>query len=93
MILVNAPMTEPKAAFGTGKDLGKHVITSNKGPPALAYNELKAIGDKNNAKFMIEATVMAGTPAVNTGKKSIAGNKVHGFKGIINGPGVGWFNV
>ena len=29
--------------------LGKHVITSNKGPPALAYNELKAIGDKNNA--------------------------------------------
>jgi len=54
---------------------------------------LKAIGDKNNAKFMIEATVMAGTPAVNTGKKSIAGNKVHGFKGIINGPGVGWFNV
>ncbi len=65
--------------------LGKHVITSNKGPPALAYNELKEIGDKNNAKFMIEATVMAGTPAVNTGKKSIAGNKVHGFKGIING--------
>ena len=65
--------------------LGKHVITSNKGPPALAYNELKAIGDKNNAKFMIEATVMAGTPVVNTGTKSIAGNKVHGFKGIING--------
>lgn len=65
--------------------LGKHVITSNKGPPALAYYELKEIGDSNNAKFMIEATVMAGTPAVNTGKKSLAGNKVHGFKGIING--------
>jgi homoserine dehydrogenase len=65
--------------------LGKHVITSNKGPPALAYNELKAIGDKNGAKFMIEATVMAGTPVVNTGKKSMAGNKVFGFKGIING--------
>jgi homoserine dehydrogenase len=65
--------------------LGKHVITSNKGPPALAYNELKEIGDKTGAKFMIEATVMAGTPVVNTGIKSIAGNKVHGFKGIING--------
>ena len=65
--------------------LGKHVITSNKGPPALAYNELKKIADLNNAKFMIEATVMAGTPVVNTGKSSLAGNKIHGFKGIING--------
>jgi homoserine dehydrogenase len=65
--------------------LGKHVITSNKGPPALAYKELKDIADSNNVKFMIEATVMAGTPVVNTGKTSLAGNKVHGFKGIING--------
>jgi homoserine dehydrogenase len=65
--------------------LGKHVITSNKGPPALAYNELKETANSNNVKFMIEATVMAGTPVVNTGKTSLAGNKVNGFKGIING--------
>jgi homoserine dehydrogenase len=65
--------------------LGKHVITSNKGPPALAYTKLKELAEGNNVKFMIEATVMAGTPVVNTGKKSLAGNKIHGFKGIING--------
>ncbi len=65
--------------------LGMHVITSNKGPPALAYGELDDIAEEKRVKFMIESTVMAGTPAVNTGKKSLAGNKVHGFKGIING--------
>lgn len=65
--------------------LGKHVITSNKGPPALAYDDLKRIADENNVQFMIEATVMAGTPVVNTGRMSLAGNKIHGFKGIING--------
>ena len=65
--------------------LGKHVITCNKGPPALAYNELKDLAGENGVKFRIESTVMAGTPAVNLGKETLAGNKVHGFKGIING--------
>ena len=65
--------------------IGKHVITCNKGPPALAYNELKGLADENGVKFRIESTVMAGTPAVNLGKETLAGNKVYGFKGIING--------
>ena len=65
--------------------IGKHVITCNKGPPALAYNELKGLADENGVKFRIESTVMAGTPAVNLGKETLAGNKVNGFKGIING--------
>lgn len=65
--------------------LGKHVITCNKGPAALAYSELKELADANGAKFRIESTVMAGTPAVNLGKEALAGNKILGFKGIING--------
>jgi homoserine dehydrogenase len=64
---------------------GKHVITCNKGPPALAYNELNRLADENGVKFRIESTVMAGTPAVNLGKEALAGNKIKGFKGIING--------
>ncbi len=65
--------------------LGKHVITSNKGPPALAYDELTELGASNGAQFRIEATVMSGTPAINFGKETLAGNKIHGFKGILNG--------
>jgi homoserine dehydrogenase len=65
--------------------LGKHVITCNKGPPALAYNELKELADAHGVKFRIESTVMAGTPAVNLGMETLAGNKILGFKGIING--------
>ncbi len=65
--------------------LGKHVITCNKGPPALAYNELKELANANGVKFRIESTVMAGTPAVNLGKETLAGNRILGFKGIING--------
>ena len=65
--------------------LGLHVITCNKGPPALAYNELKELADAHGVKFRIESTVMAGPPAVNLGMETLAGNKILGFKGIING--------
>ncbi len=65
--------------------LGKHVITCNKGPPALAYNELKELANAQGVKFRIESTVMAGIPAVNLGKETLASNKILGFKGIING--------
>jgi homoserine dehydrogenase len=64
---------------------GKHVVTSNKGPAALAYKELKALADQNQVQFRIESTVLSGTPAINFASENLAGHKIYGVKGIING--------
>lgn len=63
----------------------KHVVTSNKGPAALAYRELSKLAEKNNVKFLIEGTVMSGTPVINLAGKLLAGNKIISAKGILNG--------
>jgi homoserine dehydrogenase len=64
---------------------GKHVVTSNKGPAALAYRELKELADKNRVQFRIESTVLSGTPAINFATENLAGHRIYGVKGIING--------
>lgn len=70
-----------KAALGSGK----HVVTSNKGPAALQYQEMKALADKNNVKFMIEGTVVAGTPVINLAEGPLAGCVISKIRGILNG--------
>ena len=64
---------------------GKHVITSNKGPIALAYPELKGLADENGVQIRFECTVMSGTPTIMMGIDGLAGNVVNGFRGILNG--------
>ena len=63
----------------------KHVVTSNKGPAALAYKELSRLAEKNKVKFMIEGTVMSGTPVLNLTSGPLAGNRITSAKGILNG--------
>lgn len=63
----------------------KHVITSNKGPAALAYRQLSKLAEKNGVKFMIEGTVMSGTPVLNLAEGPLAGNTITAAKGILNG--------
>lgn len=70
-----------KKAFQTGK----HVVTSNKGPAALNYRELKQLAQENNLFFRIEGTVMSGTPVFNLFENGLAGNKIKEIKGILNG--------
>jgi homoserine dehydrogenase len=70
-----------RAAF----EAGKHVVTSNKGPAALFYRELVDLASKNNVKFLIEGTVMSGTPVINLAKNTLAANDITAVKGILNG--------
>ena len=70
-----------KAAFETGKS----VVTSNKGPAALKYAELKTLADKHNVKFMIEGTAVAGTPVINLVEGPLAGCNITKIRGIMNG--------
>jgi len=70
-----------KKAFQTGK----HVVTSNKGPAALNYRELKKLAQESNLFFRIEGTVMSGTPVFSLFENGLAGNKIKEINGILNG--------
>lgn len=70
-----------KAAF----ESGKHVVTSNKGPAALMYNEMQSLAQKNGVRFMIEGTVIAGTPVINLTEGPLAGCEFSSIRGILNG--------
>ncbi len=64
---------------------GKHVVTSNKGPAALHYHELKRMAETNNLCFRFEGTVMSGTPIFSLFENGLAGNEVRSVQGILNG--------
>ncbi|MFB4165936.1 homoserine dehydrogenase [Alteribacillus sp. JSM 102045] len=64
---------------------GKNAVLTNKGPVALAYQELKKLADENNVRFLFEGTVMSGTPALRMPLVSLAGNDIKEIRGIFNG--------
>lgn len=73
--------THLKEAFKSGKN----VVTSNKGPLALNYKELRKLAGKNDAAFKFEGTVLSGTPALNLASNELAGCEIEAIKGIMNG--------
>src|SRR6266851_7322123 len=64
---------------------GMHVVTANKGPGALAANELFALARQHGVQLRMESTVMAGTPVISTIREGMAGASVHALHGILNG--------
>lgn len=64
---------------------GRHVVTSNKGPLALHFNELKEAAEDNGLFFRYEATVGGAVPIFNLVHEALAGNSVIGIEGILNG--------
>jgi homoserine dehydrogenase len=65
--------------------MGKHVVTSNKGPAALHYRELQDLARTNGLQFRIEGTVMSGTPVFHLAESGLPGNDIREVKGILNG--------
>lgn len=65
--------------------LKKHVVTTNKGPVALHYDELEKLAIQNGVKLGVEGTVMSGTPTLHLGRDLLAGAKIRSIKGILNG--------
>ncbi|KHE72810.1 homoserine dehydrogenase [Halobacillus sp. BBL2006] len=63
----------------------KSVITTNKGPVALAYEELSELAKAKGVFFGFEGTVMSGTPALRMPKTTLLGNEIKEIKGILNG--------
>ncbi|WP_147804496.1 homoserine dehydrogenase [Alkalicoccus halolimnae] len=70
-----------KAAFQAGKS----VITTNKGPVAVSYQELSKMAEENGAFWGFEGTVMSGTPALRLPLETLRGNSIEQITGILNG--------
>ena len=66
-------------------ELGMHVITTNKGPVAFSGRELTSLAAEHGRKFLYEGTVMSGTPVIRLANECLAGDKIKGFRGILNG--------
>jgi len=64
---------------------GMHVVTANKGPGALAANELFALARQHGVQLRMESTVMAGTPVISAIREGMAGANVRALRGILNG--------
>lgn len=74
-------LTHIKTALGAGKN----VVSTNKGPVVKQAVELLDMAASNNVHYGFEGVVLAGTPALNLARFSLAGNKINGFRGILNG--------
>jgi homoserine dehydrogenase len=64
---------------------GMHVVTANKGPAALAANDLISLARQHGVQLRMESTVMAGTPVISTIQEGMAGAQVVEMRGILNG--------
>lgn len=64
---------------------GIHVITANKGPILLAYNELHELAIKSNVQLAIGCTTGGALPAINGGMFDMAGSEIESIEGILNG--------
>ena len=64
---------------------GISVTTTNKGPIAVAFDELCQLAEECGAKLSYEGVVMSGTPLIDMMKNGIAGCSVLGLEGILNG--------
>ena len=63
----------------------RHVVTSNKGPLAVAYKELIKTAEENEVQFRFEASVGGAMPVFNLVRESLQANKILCIKGILNG--------
>jgi len=69
------------AAFNTKK----HVVTSNKGPLAVAFQKLRKAAEKNGVQFRFEASVGGAMPVLNLVRETLQANEILGIEGILNG--------
>ena len=63
----------------------KHIVTSNKGPVALAYRELTAMARQNGVALRYEATVGGAIPIMHTLQDGLCGNEIVAVHGVLNG--------
>jgi homoserine dehydrogenase len=63
----------------------KHVVTTNKGPVALHFDQLDEMANRYGVKIGLEGTVMSGTPTLRMGSEILAAAHIRRVMGIFNG--------
>jgi homoserine dehydrogenase len=74
-------LTHIRKALG----LRRHVVTSNKGPIALAQRELMALAAGQGVALRYEAAVCGAIPIIHTLQHGLLGNEVKALFGVMNG--------
>ncbi len=83
---VNIKNAEPALSHITKAfKTGKHVVTTNKGPLALAMPALTELAEYNNVFLRFSGTVGGGTPMLEFAKRCLAGDRILAIRGILNG--------
>lgn len=73
------------SSIRTALALGMHVVTSSKGPMALAGLELLSLARAHAVQLRMEASVMSGTPVLSTIREGMAGAHIQAIRGVLNG--------
>jgi len=68
----------------TALEAGMHAITANKGPVVHAYQELTALAQKKEKRFLFESAVMDGAPIFSLFRGPLPAVELKGFHGILN---------
>jgi len=73
--------THITAALGNGMD----VITANKGPVVLFYDELRTLARSEGGRLFMSAATAAALPTLDVGRLCTAGARIEAIEGILNG--------
>lgn len=64
---------------------GRHVVTANKGPPALAMDALVALAADHKVELRFSGAVGGGTPMLDLARLGLRGERITEITGILNG--------
>jgi homoserine dehydrogenase len=64
---------------------GKHVITTNKGPLALALPQLLEIAHRNNVELRFSGAVGGAMPILDFARRCLCGDEILSIRGVLNG--------
>jgi homoserine dehydrogenase len=64
---------------------GIHVVTPNKGPLVLAFQELTRMAEKNGCDLLYEGAVAGAIPIFSLARECLRGDRIIRLSGILNG--------
>jgi homoserine dehydrogenase len=64
---------------------GLPVVAANKGPLVLHYAELRRLAEAQGVRICMSAATAAALPALDVGQVCLAGTRILGIEGILNG--------
>jgi len=66
-------------------EMGRDVITCNKGPLALRYRELSSLARRKGARLRFEGSVGGAMPVISVAREVLMGERILKIRGILNG--------